>query len=565
MAVALAVVASACTADLESGPATSDSGLEAEPAGSAADATMCDDATDTALDQWAAVGFSGSVAFATAGTFDCRGGYGLADRDGGEAITADTVFSIGSITKTFTAAAILGLVDDGVLALDDRVGDVLPAVEGPIAEATVEHLLTHAGGLRGSHGRDHEPLDAAAALDAIGQLEVVFQPGTETLYSNAGYTLLALIVETVSGATSREWMVERVLTLPSGERIGGFWDGEPSAPGPKAVGYFDDGSAGVSGQFAGPHWGLDGNGGLAMTTGDLARWAQALLAGEIISPESLAIMTDPAFDLGDGTAEAMGWVVLDETVFGSPALATSGGGGAIGHQMAMVVFPDDDQIFVVSSNGPEFGAEQLLQSLLPQLIAGESIPTPPSVTPVEAGVVEELAGTYELGADAALDVGPGGEWVEIGATGPAAIAALFPPPPFLDESAVSDHEQLVTEFLAGATEEGRAELALLEADFGQVEEVRIDGTVYRGELRTFVTVITESESIPAWIALDDRGGLAAAEIFPAPPSVRFGSVDGAGYQPIDLDGTDPDVMVSFDGATMTVVGPDGSVSASRQP
>ncbi len=225
--------------------------------GSSGTATGCADLTGEALEAWGDAGFSGTIAVSSGDEVDCVESFGLADRERATANDADTVYSIGSVSKAFTAAAVLALVDDGSLTLDDRAGQLLPTLSGPIADASVEELLLHTSGLTGSHGSDHRPLTRDQALDAISGLELAFQPGTEFLYSNAGYTLLALIVEEVSGVPYRDFLVSRILPLPNDRSAGGFWDGEPAAPGPRAVGYLDDGPTDEMGGFDGPHWALE--------------------------------------------------------------------------------------------------------------------------------------------------------------------------------------------------------------------------------------------------------------------------------------------------------------------
>ena len=174
--------------------------------GSSGTATGCPDLTGEALEAWGDAGFSGTIAVSSGDEVDCVESFGLADRERATANDADTVYSIGSVSKAFTAAAVLALVDDGSLTLDDRAGQLLPTLSGPIADASVEELLLHTSGLTGSHGSDHRPLTRDQALDAISGLELAFQPGTEFLYSNAGYTLLALIVEEVSGVPYRDFL-----------------------------------------------------------------------------------------------------------------------------------------------------------------------------------------------------------------------------------------------------------------------------------------------------------------------------------------------------------------------
>ncbi|SDD59775.1 serine hydrolase domain-containing protein [Glycomyces harbinensis] len=287
--LAVAMLAAACTANSDTNPA-------AEAA--------CDPDLAAALSAWADAGFSGTVAI-DGGGLDCRAAFGLADVAAGTANTDATVYGIGSVSKAFTAAAVLDLVDRGVFALGDRAGALLPGLGGPAADVTVEQLLLHTGGLEGGHGADHRPLDREEAIAAIRGLESAFPPGGEYLYSNAGYSLLALIVDEQSGSSYREYMTEEVLTLPGG-RIGGFWDGEPVPSGPRAVGYTDGEPASESGGFAGPHWAMAGNGDLAMTAGELADWTTALFAGEIISPEAVDLLLGTGFDHGEGSSEIPG-------------------------------------------------------------------------------------------------------------------------------------------------------------------------------------------------------------------------------------------------------------------
>nr|BFF24611.1 hypothetical protein GCM10025732_25760 [Glycomyces mayteni] len=218
--IAAALLAAGCTS-VEEGPG------RAEEAG-------CDPDLVSGLGRWADAGFSGTVAI-TGGGMECRAAFGTAD--GTAPVTDDTVFAIGSVSKSFTAAAVLGLAQEGKLSLEDTAGSLLPGLSGPAAEATVEQLLLHTSGLEGEHGRDHVPLDRDEAVASISGLASAFDPGSDFLYSNAGYSLLALIVDEATGSY-RDHMAGEVLVL-DGERFGGFWDGEPAAPGPRAIGQVD--------------------------------------------------------------------------------------------------------------------------------------------------------------------------------------------------------------------------------------------------------------------------------------------------------------------------------------
>jgi CubicO group peptidase (beta-lactamase class C family) len=101
-------------------------GDDTHPPAAKAVKAACDSALETALGAWADAGFSGSIAVSTGGELDCLAAYGSANEDTGTPNTVETVFSIGSVGKAFTAAAVLDLADAGKLSLDDRAGKLVP-------------------------------------------------------------------------------------------------------------------------------------------------------------------------------------------------------------------------------------------------------------------------------------------------------------------------------------------------------------------------------------------------------------------------------------------------------
>jgi CubicO group peptidase (beta-lactamase class C family) len=555
--LAVAAVLTACTDDQDTPP---DEGTT--PTAGA----RCAPELDAALGAWARAGFSGSVAVSTDGRLECAAGYGSADDAAGEPNGPGTVFSIGSVTKSVTAATVLELAAEGKLSLADRVGRHLPELTGPVAGVTVRQLLLHTSGLSGSHGQDHRPLDRDAALAAISGLEPAFRPGSGHAYSNAGYSLLALVIEAVSGTTYREHTASEILRLPDGRVAGGFWDGEPAAPGPRAVGYPDDGGTGAAGDFAGPHWALDGNGSLAMTMPDLAAWTHALFTGRLVPPEAVGVLTAPGHDLGDGRNERPGWVAVDASVHGTGFLASAGGGGDVGHDVVVVWVPRDRRALALASNRPGVSAEELLQAVGPALIAGRPLPTPQATPAAPGASAGEAAapGRYELPTGGAFAVTTAGNEVTVAATGADAVAALLPPRPgpLADDAAA--HEQRVLALLTRpGSAEGREEHDALEDSLGPISDVRLAGTVVAdGELRTYVSLTAGSRSVTGWYAVSAAGGIEAAEVPTDPPALTLVR-SGGGYRPDDPTGTGPEVTVAFGAGRMTVSGPDGVTTAER--
>lgn len=454
------------------------------------------------LHAWGEAGFSGVVAISTGGTFDCR--YATTPADTG----IDTVFNIGSVSKAFTAAAVLDLVDAGTMALDDRAGALVPGLAGPVADATVEQLLLHTSGLLGTHAGDADPITRDEAVAAISGLELAFPSGTDYLYSNAGYTLLAIIVESTSGTTHQAFVREHVLT---------------------------------AGDFTTQHWAVAGNGDLAMTVPELAAWAHDLFTGDL-GPQ----IRDLTFDHGDGTTEVPGWVAFDDDLFGAPFLGAAGGGGDNLDNAAVVYLPDTDQVIALTSDTDGIRAEDLLRAIGPALATGDPIPMPNEpAADIDPEVLEAAAGTYDDGYVVTVD----DDGLLIAATTPDAVAALFPRP-----EGAGDHEEAVLALLQGETAVGRDELALLEDDLGAIEAVDLLGTIVGdGELRTYVTVTTaDGEHHLAWYALDERGGIAGVDLTDEPPTMRFVPAAGGRFVPDDPAGTGPDVVVTFDGDAIVV-------------
>jgi hypothetical protein len=368
-------------------------------------------------------------------------------------------------------------------------------------------------------------------------------------------------------------MASEILPLPGGGTAGGFWDGEPAAPGPRAIGHLDDGPSDQTGRFAGPHWAMAGNGDLAMTMDQLATWTHALFTGEIVSPASVAIIERPGFDQGDGVAESPGWVVLDADVLGERILTTAGGGGDLGQDAVVVWVPERRQAVALASNTPDLTAEQLLDTVGPALLAGDPLPRPERVGDVTAADAAAVAGTYELPTGGTFEVADGGDGrLAVAARGADGVAALLPVPE--GDAApddVADHEEAVLALLAGETPTGREERAAVESAVGPLDDLAPAGTIVAdGELRTYVAVTSGSTTALVWYALDDEGGVAAAELATDPPGLRFGTSgddgDGAGgggqeYRPDDPTGTGPDITVTFADGDMTVSGPGGDATA----
>ncbi|MEM9565135.1 MAG: serine hydrolase domain-containing protein, partial [Actinomycetota bacterium] len=576
----LALTASACAVPgLEADESTTDvpplTASDAAANDGAAPVPGCDQGLDAALGTWADVGFAGSIAV-LGGDRPCIAAYGQADPAADRPNTTDTVFSIGSVTKAVTAAAVLDLIDRGLVDFDDPVRRHRPDLDGPVGELTMRQLLLHTSGLVGLHGRDHEPLDETAAVAAIAGLDLAFPAGRQYLYSNAGYSLLALVVEAVSDVGFRRYVTDRILVDGEGRPLGGFWDGEPAPTGPRAVGFPDGERPGHDGDFGGPHWALDGNGGVAMTAEQLARWTRALFTGGILSARATGWLTSTTTHLGPDV-ELPGWVRLDREVLGEVVIGASGGGGSIGHSVDVAWLPESGRVLVLAVNRRSVRSARLLDHVVPALVAGTGIPGPTPVPSLAPAELEAATGTWVAAGGGRVVVDADGDGLLASAEGPA-IAALLPvPTDLVGEAAVN--EDLAVAFARGETAEGREERAAFEAGFGPIRRIEVDGTVFEGELVTHLLVFVDDPDdggerpIRVALALNGFGGVEGAAVDTRPPSVWLvggggtGTGDGTVYVPFEPAAGTPSVTLTVgsgpEGERLTIEGPEGTVTLER--
>lgn len=268
-------------------------------------------------------GFSGSILVV-------RDGEVLLDDAAGEAVRGesdfhtDTVASTGSLTKQFTAAAVLAAESDGLLDLDAPIGDHLPDLPAAHRRRTLHELLRHTAGYPESIGRDEAEIRRAAWLAEVAELDP--EPG-EFAYSNVGYGVAAAVLEEATGQPYEAWLRERLL-LPLGMEHTGYddpdWSGVPIAHGYDGWGR---GRPPLALDMGRDHWHVVGNGELLSTTHDLHTWVMALDAGTALAPEQVARAWTSQADRGDGYGYGYGWGIEDWGRHG-PAVEHDGSNGA---------------------------------------------------------------------------------------------------------------------------------------------------------------------------------------------------------------------------------------------
>jgi CubicO group peptidase (beta-lactamase class C family) len=333
-------------------------------------------------------GFSGALLVARDGKIILNQGYGMAIRSKNIHNTAETVFSTGSITKQFTAAAIMKLKMERKLDTSDPIGKFLDGVPDDKSNITIRHLLTHTSGLVQDAGRDYDTASRDETVKKILAQPLEFKPGERFEYTNVGYTLLAAIIEKVSGKSYEEFLSEK-LFHPAGMVSTGYriprWDDLVLAHW-----YVGDTDNGTPLEKPYPYWNLIGNGGILSTTGDMYRWHLALLNESILSADAKNELFTPF--LND---YAYGWDVL-ATKYGS--LIQHNGGSMLGNSAEMRCYVDSNAVTILFCNQSYDGAPLIdaVRDKIENILFGGEMVLPPEVVEFDSADLQKFQGDYRL-------------------------------------------------------------------------------------------------------------------------------------------------------------------------
>jgi CubicO group peptidase (beta-lactamase class C family) len=281
--------------------------LLAAPVASGVTAQLATDAAriDAIFERWNGAESPGcAVAVARDGRTVLARAYGMADLEHGIPNSPESIFEAGSVSKQFTAAAIMLLVQQGQLSLDDDVREYLPEIPDYGTPIRIRHMLNHTSGLRdwGSIAaisgwpRSHRTHTHEHVVDILGrQRGLNFEPGAEYSYSNSGYNLAAVIVERVSGISFAEFS-KRYIFEPLGLADTQWRDDYTRIVPGRATAYAARGDGFVIDR---PIENVHGNGGLLTTVGDLLVWNESLASGKIGGRDFVRLMHEQGV-LNDG-------------------------------------------------------------------------------------------------------------------------------------------------------------------------------------------------------------------------------------------------------------------------
>jgi D-alanyl-D-alanine carboxypeptidase len=334
-----------------------------------------------------------SLAIARGGAVLYARGYGYRDLAHHIPSESSTVYNLASNSKQFTASAVMLLVQEGKVRLDDTVSRYLPEFRYG-ARITIRNLLNHTSGIPDYAALDNLPHRATAKqfVDLVRDAPLDFAPGTTFEYSNTNYVMLGMIVEQVSGISYSEFLSQRVF-VPlhmTGASTRVIPDSQPDG----ALGYTYDRKIVLAPQT--PDDLGYGDGTVNASVLDLVKWDAALDGGRVVNAASWRAMTHAPLHAGYGPRGGYGFGLDLSTLYGHREVSHEGFN--VGFASVNATFPDDDIEIVALSNGDPFDEDLLVKRLFAMLIsptaaqlAADMLPAPGEDLSVTAATKRLLA------------------------------------------------------------------------------------------------------------------------------------------------------------------------------
>ena len=343
--------------------------------------------------------FRGTILVAREGRVLMSASYGLANLEDEVPNTRQTKFQLASVTKTFTATAIMILQERGKLSVTDSVCRHLKDCPAAWQPVTLHHLLSMSSGIPNFTdfpdwlNTRAQSADYTSTIARFKNKPLDFAPGEKYAYSNSGYVLLGQIIEFVSGQTYEGFLRQNIFE-PLGMHSTGFDDSKVVLK-RRALGYMRDGIRLVRAPYLNMAI-VKGAGGLYSTVDDLFLWAQALNTDRVISKKSRdAIFTIHKGDFG------YGWHIDEQ--FKRRRIFYDG--VIIGFKASISRYPDDKVLVILLTNSDDVFINSANRDLA-AIVFGESynLPKPRATVPQDPKVYEGYVGRYQLEADVVMEV-----------------------------------------------------------------------------------------------------------------------------------------------------------------
>ena len=324
-----------------------------------------------------------------------RGARGLANLELGVPLRPESVFRIGSVTKQFTAAAILLLAEEGKLSISDPITKFLPDYQVQGRLVTIQHLLSHTSGIpnytevpawRATLRND---VSVQQLVDIFQDKPFDFAPGERWKYDNSGYILLGAIIEKISGEKYADFLRTRIFE-PLGMKNSRYEDLARLVPG-RVAGYMREGTGWRNADYLSMSQPYSA-GAIISTVDDLARWNAAIEAGELLKPASWQ-RASTSFALADGTLTryGAGWIIGRV----GPIATVEHGGGINGFNAYVLRAPAQQLYVAVLTNAspPQTPPQDLAVKLAARVL---NVALDAPEIPIAPARLDDYVGSYSL-------------------------------------------------------------------------------------------------------------------------------------------------------------------------
>lgn len=352
------------------------------------------------LDECNKNGLSASILVAQNGDILYNDGVGLRHKNENLPVTKETIFTIGSLTKQFTATAILKLQEEGKLSVNDSISEFFENVPKDKQNITIHQLLTHTSGIVGNlgYGVDFVPISKEKFLSEVYNSRLDFKPGKQFSYSNVGYSILAMIIEKVT-QTDYETYLQKNLFQKAGMKHTGYlipkWDTTQIAHGYKC------------GEDWGTHlikwkadsnqisWNLKGNGGILSNPSDLYKWYVALKENKIISKESFKQLTFPHVkESASGDSHyAYGWTIMNSDR-NTKIIAHNGSNGVF--YADFIQLPEENTVIIYMTNKLRYDTQIVAWEIEQLLFKEDYKPIVPKMNSIKHGSADITSKQLEI-------------------------------------------------------------------------------------------------------------------------------------------------------------------------
>jgi CubicO group peptidase (beta-lactamase class C family) len=455
--------------------ASAQSAKKGETVQSATGATL-----DDYLKRVEAFGFSGALLVEKDGKIILSKGYGWADRAKNVKNTTDTPFLIASVSKQFTAAAVLQLEERGKLKTSDAIGKYLKDAPADKSQITIHQLLTHTWGV-GNNNAAGEENNRGKAVGKILAQPFEAKPGEKFIYSE-GYALLGAIVEIVSGQSLESYLKQNIFTPAKMTSAGFMGDAAFYKNKTLAHGYNSGDDYGSPAEM--PYsWDDRGGSGIVVSPRDFYNWELALRRDDVVSANVKSKMFAPQFTINPRTAYGYGWFVM-ETERNTKMLYHGGNETPAGYTAEFRRYPEENvtTILMVNTMIDEIGFNRVVSSNIASIIFGGKADYPPAFSEKPAPNLQVYKGKYKSASGASFEVWTENGQMLIGAENQEAVNILAPvDKKFQDKlRGASERTAALIETAAKSENTGapfRDKIKALEDNFGKLQKTEVLGTM----------------------------------------------------------------------------------------